>query len=1127
MCVNSSFNNKVTTLINLIQSQFAARTTYQARKSNVDFKNCTFVPEVKNNTLYFTLVAGEESHIINVPLPYEESGIVFITSNEVKRAVSNYFDVTTNRILDYLDIIQNIFIGDYSNIVTTVPIKKAIFIQQLAHAIINNNISVVVYNLQKAINEVVNTMPLHETMMNSWLMNNRLIIIDPDFNTIVDPAEKLHYQIEKNKKYFEMGWTSIGLSDGSLASKNYILTEDLKRYTPFGMYHHNPQRNLYSTLGMDGDELPRMRTVSTQNLLNKGVTRKGWNWFTAYVDVPGTFEDQIIVDKRHATKFITRSRKIQCFGKVLVKKNQKLKYKVPLSIHPDGKIERYTIRADKSWVEDIHEHTVIVGGCERKLHTIVIKLKRNLKYGTKITNTHGNKGIIRLEDLGYAIDPITRERRKIDVIVSAKTIKKRKNYGQILEALLSDEYERIHPNNNDPIVLPDDYKIDDINIVKDSFKTRGFNDDLTWSLDTYVKTPDGSPITAVCGTVFWGVIKDPEDQLWDNDATITINNNDLRTAGLKFSTVEFRALETRFGQNNAIMNEILTYTQGITHVKEMLKILQSKTGVLPKNVHKKSVYDVQEVDQSVGTMFTEEQLKNTVADDSYYNDGFILQLPVLYQTAIGWESSNFHEGGVTLWQGQYDPTKYKAIYLTNEIYVPNGILRRSWKHSSGLYGMSAIATLLNNIIVLSNRYRNDPENAIRLTMLYRSIGNYFTSVATMLGNKTGYISNYAMSVRYPFSVKAVAALNNNLPENTIEIHRDMANILDVANGDVVLVERFPCLGFMGIRVQKVVITDNPIARYVISVSNNSLVSQNLDFDGDVIYVASFHSSEAITLLKKEWENPNEACWKYIDILNKRKGVPRINCIGIDDYAIKTFPQLSCEEHAKIVEKLTGVKSHTGPVIALAYNIMRLTENSGSRFTPEIYAGIEMFIEKTGQSVFEQKHGDKSLHDIVIDAICTTDVETLIQEGFDPKIVVLICDIIKNKAAKLGVHDLKGYHDDRKKSGGSNIVNRIIRAENKIYFASRSVLEATALLEALNSEAVDIPSRLLKTTFSIKHNVPTFLDKQNNSILLENIRNEHIRNICAKLFSSIDKLMGVPAEEQEKGGYEEQKEINYV
>jgi len=161
----------------------------------------------------------------------------------------------------------------------------------------NGNASVVAYRFQQAVNEIVNKMPLHQTEMNSYVMNNRLVVVDEEFDSLVTPAQRLEYQVNKARRYFARGWTSIGLSDGTLADKNYILKLDLRKLSPFGMKYHNPQRNLYSTLGMVGDELPIIHSQSSKDLLDRGITRKGWNLFTAFVDIPDIFEDQIVVSE--------------------------------------------------------------------------------------------------------------------------------------------------------------------------------------------------------------------------------------------------------------------------------------------------------------------------------------------------------------------------------------------------------------------------------------------------------------------------------------------------------------------------------------------------------------------------------------------------------------------------------------------------------------------------------------------------------------------------------------------------------------------------------------------------------------------------------------------------------------
>ncbi|KKL23966.1 hypothetical protein LCGC14_2420070, partial [marine sediment metagenome] len=115
-----------------------------------------------------------------------------------------------------------------------------------------------------------NALPLSGTPMQDWAMNHRMMIFDPIFDTL-RPDEKLEYQRRKNELLHP--WGSIGLSDGAAATRNYILQEDLRQYTAFGTNHHNPIRNLYSTLGMKGEESPSVISESAARLESEGIKR--------------------------------------------------------------------------------------------------------------------------------------------------------------------------------------------------------------------------------------------------------------------------------------------------------------------------------------------------------------------------------------------------------------------------------------------------------------------------------------------------------------------------------------------------------------------------------------------------------------------------------------------------------------------------------------------------------------------------------------------------------------------------------------------------------------------------------------------------------------------------------------
>ncbi len=1128
---------KVSELCNNIIRQFHSRTVVEGKKTDINHELSLKI-EHKFKSMWLTFSKGKQSHTVTIPTPFLRNSVNLITQNEVERAVCSYYIKEREQIVDYLSAIYLIVCSDPTGLVPDFLVKGTPFIQRVVDSFRYGNAPTIIYNLQRAVNEVANRMPLHETDMNSWAMNRRLLIVDPKFDELRNPAERLNYQVEKSRENFHKGWTSIGLSDGVLANKNYILTTDIRKLSPFGLRYNNPGRNLYSTLGMKGDELPLVKSRSMQELLDKGIvdtkidpstermiaagkailklklkptlkaspggiSRKGWNLFTLFANLPDVFEDQILIDKRHANKFVTYEKRYQCFGELLIKKGDFLKKGRKLSIAADGEIKRFDLDAPRAKAIKVSKSKTNIGGIETDVYNIIVEYRRYFKDGTKITNLHGNKGVVRLMDLGYAIDPRTGKPRKIDIISAAQSIKKRKNFGQILEALTNTV------NGDKDTVCEDDLYVP-IEAIEDQLVKCGLPADGTWMCHTYA-----GEITGVCGTVFWGVIGQPEGSLWENDATTKKNGRELRTAGLKFSTVEMRALQTRFGKDNPILDEILSYMQGTEDLHEKFTILKSKRGQFPSDKPTIDVRDVKPVNQSAGIIMEQSVVSGTVVDETFQPGGFLLQLPLPYRTHLeDKETLNLVTEGMA--PGPYEPGC--VVYTTDKVYIPHSNLRKCWRHDTGKFGLSEIGALVNNIIIASNRLLVRPEDQINYTLYYNAVATYFRRISDMMGGKRGDISTYGMSVRYPYSAKAKATLSNSLPRNTIEIHKDMAKKLNVVNGDVVLVERFPCLGFMSIRPQKVHITESLLCKYTIRASKNSLGSLSLDFDGDDLYLASFHTPEAKEALRKEWKNPNKACYDIIKELNKKAGVPHTKCMGLQDYNITPFIDLDVESHAELVKRATGVKSHTGPVIALAYNVMRLIENSDVADNQRANIAIELFLDKVGNSVFKQKHGVQSLHDIVIDAICTADVNLLVEYGFKRGTSTVICDIIKEKAKglKKPVHNLRSYHQFIKKNGASNIINRIVREQNKIYFASRAQLEACKLLAHIEQPALDVPSRILYLILSGKYNsVITPLEEHKQQESLEQLFSDNAKEACKALHRLVDDIFRVNPPSKEK------------
>jgi hypothetical protein len=315
---------------------------------------------------------------------------------------------------------------------------------------------------------------------------------------------------------------------------------------------------------------------------------------------------------------------------------------------------------------------------------------------------------------------------------------------------------------------------------------------------------------------------------------------------------------------------------------------------------------------------------------------------------------------------------------------------------------------------------------------------------------------------------------------------------------------------MSIRPQKVRVTKDEMARYTIRVSGNCLCSLGLDFDGDVVYLASFHTPEARELLHSEWESPNSECYSVICQLNNKVGEPHVGSLALDDYNISAFEALTAETHATIVSNVTGVKSHTGPVIALAYNLMRILENSNVSDLQDTNVAIEYFLDRVGNTVFAQKHGTKSLHATVTEAICCGHVETLVAEGFDRVTSQTIIDVIREKANCLGVNNLEQYYKKAKENGWSNIINRIVREQNKIYYASRANLEACALLDHLEAPAVDIPSRILKSILSGKVGaLRTRLEECLEEDALSEIKDVDHQDACRSLMDIVEDILTPP------------------
>ena len=886
-----------------------------------------------------------------------------------------------------------------------------------------------------------NMLPLTGTPLQDWAMNRRLMIFDPAFERL-RPEEKLTYQERKNELLYP--WGSIGLSDGAAAVKNYILQADLRQITAFGLRHHNPIRNLYSTLGMKGEEAPVVVSRSSKELEEKGVSRGGWNLMTAFLDLPLDFEDQILVDRRHAGKKVSYERAFTIFGEESVNVGDNILKGRILGVNEDETPVVFDVDCDHAEVVECKDGDVPFDGKDQPVRVVVLKVFYSFKEGFKITNQHGNKGIVILEDLGTVQDPVRGE-VPLDVIVSAKSVQKRKNFGQILEALST----LLHGTEG-RIVVPDEIQVDPKQIEQ-ALEKKGYPKEGTCQ----VQTPWGE-FNTVCGWVHWGVTKIPEEQLWESKDVWSANQRGLRTRGTKVSTIELKALTTLFGPGSKVVREILSYQQGVEEVRELLDSLRVLTGYQKENLPTVDAEKFVYFPAGMGTFHAAEKLVGTIADEELFPHGCYLQLPVKLQVTIS-DDGSIKEGIAS--QDAYE-TPTDRNFEFDKVLIPSFNLRQPWRHPTGLFGLSDTATMLNQILEAVDRLRF---GEIKEEQLATLVFRYIHSVGKALSLKTGKLSTYLMAVRYPWSSKATAVLGRSLEPNWVEIHQDMARDLRVDTGDYVLVERFPCLGFMSTRIQRVRVTDDPEAKYVIRVSGNSLVSMNLDFDGDVIYLMSFHSEAAKQELKENFHNPHPRIAEVIERLNGKK-VPMTRAMNLQEMEIQSFRTMTPQEHAKLNATSLAVKLWTGPVIALCYNLMRIVEGNIPYTDREAHINVEVFLDKVGNSVFSQKHGTRSLREECVEAVCLADADALIKLGFPEKETQQLCNIIRKHAAKLGVRtdeELRAHYQRHKEEGRSNIINTIVRNFHKSYFATRSSLHPVRLLEHLQAPPRDLVGHLIQ------------------------------------------------------------------
>ena len=530
------------------------------------------------------------------------------------------------------------------------------------------------------------------------------------------------------------------------------------------------------------------------------------------------------------------------------------------------------------------------------------------------------------------------------------------------------------------------------------------------------------------------------------------------------STIEFKALTTLLGPKSKVVKEILLHQQGVEEVRELLHILNVMKGDAQLDFLKPTVSPEQliYIPAGMGTFHTFEGLMGTIADEEMYPTGCYVQLPMTLQVVIPDDRTVAIQEGIAT-SSAYPPEACR-VFEFDKLPIPPFELRQPWRHATGKYGLSDIATTLNQILEACDRLKH---GEIKPQQLSGMVFKYFHMVSQSLSSKTGKISQYLMAVRYPHSSKATAVLGQNLEPNWVEIHKDMAHGLKVEDGDYILVERFPCLGFMSTRIQRVKITDDPQCKYTIRVSGNSLVSMNLDFDGDVIYVMSFHTKGAKAELEENFHNPHPRIKEVLDRMNSKKK-PEARAMTLQEMKLQSFSPMGPREHADLNATSLAVKLWTGPVIALCYSLMRIVEGNIPYHDREGHINVEVFLDKVGNSVFSQKHGTKSLREECVEAVCLADGPALIELGFPERETRQLCNIIKMYARKLGIKNqaqLVNHYQNHLEKGRSHIINAIVRRFHKTYFATRANLHPIDLLEHLGAKPHDLVGYLIQTSLS--------------------------------------------------------------
>jgi len=170
----------------------------------------------------------------------------------------------------------------------------------------------------------------------------------------------------------------------------------------------------------------------------------GKHLLTVHAIIPGVYKEQIVVSKSaaHKLRCVIREKQVIVVPgwctktlEVRVKENDVVTYDDIVASYDDNGMILHTAHVDRaSTIESITQTKTHVSGQECIKLNIQYKRIHRLSAGDKITNRHGNKGIVRIVPDNQM--PLV-DGQPAEVVTNALATLTRRNPGQIVEAMLN------------------------------------------------------------------------------------------------------------------------------------------------------------------------------------------------------------------------------------------------------------------------------------------------------------------------------------------------------------------------------------------------------------------------------------------------------------------------------------------------------------------------------------------------------------------------------------------------------------------------------------------------------------------------------------------------------------------